>query len=65
MSLVVRARLIVARPRVAAADSTDDLLFAARSALKRAVAMGSTADAHVEQLRGLVHRLEAERRAGL
>jgi hypothetical protein len=64
VSLIARAPLIVSRPRAAAADDSDAALFAARSALKRAYAMRATADLQVEQLRVLVDRLEAERRAG-
>jgi hypothetical protein len=61
---VGRAPLVVTRPRVAAADISDDALFAARSALRHAYAMRTTADTQVEQLKKLVDRLEAERRAG-
>ena len=45
-------------------DRAGDALFAARSALKRAYAMRASADVQVDQLRALIDRLEAERRAG-
>ncbi|MDP9276107.1 MAG: hypothetical protein M3O99_11000 [Chloroflexota bacterium] len=64
-SVVGRAPLVVTRPHVADADSSGDALFAARSALKRAYAMRASADVQVQQLRVLVERLTAERRAGI
>lgn len=62
--VVARAPIVIVRPRVAAADSSEDALFAAKSALRRAYAMRTTADVQVDQLRALVDRLESERRAG-
>jgi hypothetical protein len=58
VALVARAPLVVTRPAAPTADPTDDALFAARSALKRAYAMRSTADLQIEQLRALIAKLE-------
>ena len=41
-----------------------DALFAAKSALKRAIAVQQSSELQVDQLRALVDRLEAERRSG-
>ena len=63
VALIGRAALIVERPGLEAADPQNDPLFAARSALRRAVTMRESAKTQVQQLRSPVHRLEAERRA--
>ncbi|MDP9223783.1 MAG: hypothetical protein M3P18_07975 [Actinomycetota bacterium] len=65
VAVLTRAPLIVSRPRVVAADRQHDALFQARAALRRAVTLRETADTQVRQLRELVERLEAERRAAL
>jgi hypothetical protein len=54
----------IARPRTAAASGSEASLFAAKSALKRAITVRDQATLQVDQLRALVDRLEAERRAG-
>jgi hypothetical protein len=64
VAIFARAPLIIERPRVAAADSSEDALFSAKSALKRAYAVQHSAQLQVDVLRALVDRLEAERRAG-
>ena len=63
VTVIGRAALVVARPATPAADRSGDPLFAARSALQRALRMRETADVQVEALRQIVDRLEAERRA--
>jgi hypothetical protein len=64
VATVGSAPLVVTRPAAQAADRQNDAVFAARSALKRAIAIRHDADLQVEQLRAIVDRLEAERRAG-
>jgi hypothetical protein len=49
-------------PRVDAADPQNDAVFATRAALRRALTMRAAADAQCDLLRGLLDRLEAERR---
>ena len=61
---MARAALVVSQPRLEAADRTNDALFAARAALKRAIAARASATLQVDELRALVQRLEAERRPG-
>lgn len=50
------------RPAAAAADPAHETLFAARAALKRALAMRRDVEVQVDQLRALVARLEAAAR---
>jgi hypothetical protein len=50
----------IERPRVLAGDPAYETLFAARAALKRALAMRRDVEVQVEQLRALVARLEAD-----
>jgi hypothetical protein len=59
-----RAPVVVEHLRAVAADPKDDALFAARSALRRAYTLRDGAQVQIDQLRGLVERLQAERRAG-
>jgi hypothetical protein len=50
--------LVTTQPLVAAANPRLESLFAARAALKRAIAIRDGAELQVEQLRALVARLE-------
>jgi hypothetical protein len=52
----------IERPALAAADRTLDALFAARAALRRAIALRDSATLQADQLKALVDRLEAEGR---
>jgi hypothetical protein len=63
VAIVGREALVVTRPVAQAADPQNDAVFAARSALKRAIAVRRDAELQVEQLRALVFHLEAERRS--
>lgn len=55
--------MLLGRPApVPAADPRQATLFAARAALKRALAVRRDAELQVEQLRELVARLDAEMR---
>lgn len=58
-----RVVAVTERPGVPAADPGIDALFTARAALKRAYGVRAAAELQVEQLRALVARLEAERKA--
>lgn len=61
---MAREPIVVQRPTVVAVDARMDALFAAKSALKRAIAVQQSSELQVDQLRALVDRLEAERRSG-
>jgi hypothetical protein len=60
VAVIGRDALVVSRLSAAAADPSADALFAARAALKRALAIRHDAELQVEQLRALVRRLERD-----
>lgn len=55
--------IVVTRPIIAAADLRNEALLAAKAVLRRALTARRETELQVEQMRALVARLEAERKA--
>ena len=57
-----RAPLVIERPRALAADPGHEAVFAARAALKRALAIRRDAELQIEKLRMFIGTLDSEAR---